>query len=180
MNWNARSIIGLGVGTFALTMFAEGVYHIVGIGSCASGGPYAVARQCPAGIGLWVAALTGGVLVPLVAFAIGAVPRVGLVTWCGLFLGGGGALAVAALDGSARGSGARLTAWIVAAAFVSMGLPPLVAALVRAAKWQPVVPTDPGEVTQPQPAGLDPGSAPELGDLLGNLQDRPTKPGSES
>jgi hypothetical protein len=182
MNWNARSIIGLGVGAFALTMFAESVYHTIAIGSCTLGGSYGATRECPVGTGPWIAALVAGVIVPFAAFAIGAVPRATLLAWAGQFLGAGSACAVAALDGSVVGSEGRLTVGILAAVFLPLGLAPLGAALVRASKWRAVAPTEPAS-GGPPPAALDSGSTPELGDLLGSLQNRsapPRPPSSES
>jgi hypothetical protein len=61
----------------AMTLFAfcwvavgYGVFQLLGIGTCASGGPYLVARECPDGTGALAFALSGGIIGMFVAAGI--------------------------------------------------------------------------------------------------------------
>jgi hypothetical protein len=134
--------IGLLLGLGALAAFDWALYEIVQTGTCASGGPYVSARQCPEGTGLRIAALTVALPVGLVGCGLLSFSRRGnwraavgvwLVAWALLFVSSAivALVAVYASDDPAA-EGARLGVTIMAAVFVPMGLAPLaLLALVR-------------------------------------------------
>ncbi len=43
----AREIASLVIGLIGIVLLGIGFNHVLDIGSCASGGPYAIARPCP-------------------------------------------------------------------------------------------------------------------------------------
>ena len=49
MRYFVRTVLGLGFLAFAWVVFGYGIYQLLQIGTCASGGPYEVARECPDG-----------------------------------------------------------------------------------------------------------------------------------
>ena len=57
--------LGLLLGLGALVAFDWALYEIVQTGTCASGGPYVSARQCPEGTGLRIAGVTAALPVGL-------------------------------------------------------------------------------------------------------------------
>lgn len=70
MGWAAKTVTGLAVMLAGLGGFGFGLYKVIDIGTCASGGPYVSARPCPAHTGLYIATIVGGVLVFLVGGAV--------------------------------------------------------------------------------------------------------------
>ena len=67
---------------------ATGLYGLLLIGTCASGGPYEIAQPCPEGTGLRVLLLIGGIFAGLASLVVFALrggdrepPPVGLATW---------------------------------------------------------------------------------------------------
>ena len=50
--------------------FGFALYELLKTGTCASGGPYVVARECPSGTGLRAGLLVAGLLVFLVGAAL--------------------------------------------------------------------------------------------------------------
>src|SRR5690349_7227760 len=105
MKFYVRSFLGIGLLFFGLVAFEYPIYQVLQIGTCASGGPYISARQCPSGTGIYFAGLFGGIIVGLIGIAIYAMrgtppgvaqgdyqgPRVsvGILAWSLLFLGTG-------------------------------------------------------------------------------------------
>jgi hypothetical protein len=63
---NGRRIIGVVVTLAGLAAFAWGLFNLIQTGTCASGGPFVVARECPEGTGLQIAGLMVGVVVGLI------------------------------------------------------------------------------------------------------------------
>ena len=61
MGFFTRGAIGLAVMVAGIAGFAFGLYHLTRIGTCASGGPFVSARQCPSSTGWYVGALIAGV-----------------------------------------------------------------------------------------------------------------------
>jgi len=45
-----RTVLGLGLMVLCATLMAYALYQLLQVGTCASGGPYVSARQCPTGI----------------------------------------------------------------------------------------------------------------------------------
>jgi hypothetical protein len=111
------------------------IYHLARTGTCASGGPYVSARQCPPGTGTHILALVGGIFGILIGAAIyaarggGRRPSpvgLGTVVWALGFLTSAGAVWLAAYGPANNDdAGARTAAIIIAAIFVPMALAPL-------------------------------------------------------
>jgi hypothetical protein len=93
-----RTVVGMGLFAFCWVAIAYGIFQLLQVGTCASGGPYVPARECPDGIERLLFALMGGVVGLFVAAFIyagrGAPPgserkpeNGGLVVWfwTGLF-----------------------------------------------------------------------------------------------
>jgi Short C-terminal domain len=147
MKFYVRSFIGLFVFFAALAAFEYSLYQMLQVGTCASGGPYVSARQCPSGIGVYFAGLFGGIIIGLIAIGIYASrgrppdagddysgPRVpfGILAWSLLFAGTGAVAIYAVVGPDAHpGPGAKLGAIIVAIVFIPMGVIPLVLAAMR-------------------------------------------------
>jgi hypothetical protein len=98
MRYAVRTLLGLGLFAFCWAVTAYAIFQLLQIGTCASGGPYVSARQCPPGIERVMLALAGGIVLYFVAAAIYATrgpapgsnrpPNQGLVIlffWTGLF-----------------------------------------------------------------------------------------------
>jgi hypothetical protein len=124
---SARTIVGAGIGVFSMVLFGEGVYHVAATGTCASGGPYQIARTCPPGTGWWIAVVAGSII-GLVVAAVVVEMGVALLV-AGLFLAGGAGAIVALTDGSAAASGASLGLWTMMGVWALLGLGWLVATL---------------------------------------------------
>jgi Short C-terminal domain len=150
VKYYVRTVIGLGVLTFCLVAFCYSLYQVLQIGTCASGGPYVSARQCPDSAGKIIVTLVLSVFIGLIGTAIwaargpapgsgggggssGNVISAGIVAWSGLFLGGGLTCLWAALGPDADpGPGAKTAGIIIGAIFIPMGLIPLIGMLVGA------------------------------------------------
>ncbi len=108
MRYVIRTFVAMTLFAFCWVVVGYGVNQLLQIGTCASGGPYVSARQCPDGIGGLMLGLTGGVLLLFVAAGIyltrgkppgGGEPQGAAVViwfWTGLFwsLAAGSLLAV--------------------------------------------------------------------------------------
>ena len=143
MKYVFRTVVGLGLLLGAIVAMSITIYNLLGIGTCASGGPYAIARECPEGtewLGLLIPGsvfvmLGGGTLYALRGAPPGSEKRGDpgvalLIGWCGLFLG----IAFACFWGvwgpdANPGPGATEGGLIVGFLFVPMGLIPLGLAL---------------------------------------------------
>jgi hypothetical protein len=98
MRYVVRTLLGMGLFAFCWVAIGYGIYQLLQVGTCASGGPYVSARECPDGIEALLFSLVGGILGLFVAMAIYAgrgappgsdrKPENGLVIvwmWTGLF-----------------------------------------------------------------------------------------------
>jgi hypothetical protein len=131
------TIAGLAIAGASLVALDWGIYHLVRTGTCASGGAYVSARPCPPGTGLHILAVVGSVFGGVLGVATyagrgsgGRPSRIGLGTlmWSLLFLSIAGSVALAAFGPASGGdSGVKVTATVIAAIFVPMGLMPLLA-----------------------------------------------------
>jgi hypothetical protein len=131
-----RTVIGLGLMVASFVALAYSVYQLLQVGTCASGGPYVPARQCPAGIERLGFAIPVAIFVILIGMVIYAGrgpapgsdrpprPGMGLVLlWCGIFFG----IAFACFWGvwgpdANPGPGGKLGGLIVGFLFVPMGI----------------------------------------------------------
>jgi hypothetical protein len=117
----------------ALVVFELSLVHLLETGTCASGGPYVGARQCPSGTGAWIAGLTLSIFVGLISSLVFVATARGKVGWGSIMFGAFFTVTAvvagyAALfdDQAASAPGAQLGGLIVAGVFVPMGLIPLV------------------------------------------------------
>jgi hypothetical protein len=53
MKYVVRTFLGMGLFAFCWATIAYSIYQLLQVGTCASGGPYVIAQECPGGIG-WV------------------------------------------------------------------------------------------------------------------------------
>ena len=135
MRYVIRTLLGFGLIAFTWVVFGYAIYQLLQIGTCASGGPYVVARECPGGIERVVLMIPAGLLVmgagALIYGGRGAPPgsdREGgtgllvLWTWTGLFwsLAAGCLLGIYGPDAN-PGPGGELGGWIVAGMGIVMG-----------------------------------------------------------
>ena len=143
MKYVFRTIVGLGLEVAVLVAISLTIYKLLGVGTCASGGPYVVARECPEGTEWLGLLIPGSVFVGLFGIALyamrGAPPGsdkkggagfAALLGWSGLFLG----IAFACFWGvwgpnANPGPGGELGGLIVGFLFVPMGLIPIVVSL---------------------------------------------------
>lgn len=144
MKYVFRTVVGLGLLVGSLIAISLTIYELLQVGTCASGGPYVVARECPEGTELLALLLPGSIFVGLGAATLyalrGAPPgsdKKGdpglamLIGWCGLFLG----IAFACFWGvwgpnANPGPGGKEGGLIVGFLFVPMGLIPLIGAVM--------------------------------------------------
>ncbi len=62
MSWWAKTVVGLALVLGGLGGAAYCIVELTQIGTCASGGPYVSARQCPDGTGWLIAGIFPGVI----------------------------------------------------------------------------------------------------------------------
>ena len=67
MRYVLRTLIGMGLFAFCWAATAYAIFQLLSVGTCASGGPYVSARQCPPGTERVMLALTGAILLFFVA-----------------------------------------------------------------------------------------------------------------
>ena len=136
MRYFLCTLIGLALMVASLVAIAYAVYQLLQIGTCASGGPYAVARECPAGTERLGLSIPVAVLTLLIGLGLYGArgrapgsdrePRPGqglVILWVGLFLG----IAFACFWGvwgpdANPGPGGKLGGLIVGFLFVPMGI----------------------------------------------------------
>ncbi len=140
MKYFVRTVLGLGLELGAIVAISYAVYQLLQVGTCASGGPYEIARECPKGTE-WL-----GLAIPIAVFVMlfgaflyanrgtapGSEKKGGagiavMLIWTGLFLG----IAFACFWGvwgpdANPGPGGKLGGLIVGFLFVPMGLFPLI------------------------------------------------------
>ncbi|HYH61129.1 MAG TPA: SHOCT domain-containing protein [Solirubrobacterales bacterium] len=141
MRYFLRTVIGLGLLCGSITAISYGVFQLLQVGTCASGGPYVVARECPEGTEAVALAIPIGIFVMLGGAGLYAVrgappgsekrgdPALSfLILWSGLFLGIGFACFWGVWGPNANpGPGGELGGLIVGFLFIPMGVIPLFA-----------------------------------------------------
>ncbi len=70
MKYVIRTFLAMTLFAFCWVAVGYGIFQMLSVGTCASGGPYVVARECPDGIEAVMFALIGGVLGLFVASGI--------------------------------------------------------------------------------------------------------------
>ena len=203
MRWFLCTIFGLGLAVFALACFEYSLFEMLQVGTCASGGPYQTARECPSGIEVYFAGLFGGIIFGLIGTAIwggrgpfpgtadtstygqGAmrVGGTGLLAW-GVFFTVTGLVALYGAFGvDDPGPGAKTGGAIVGVVFILMGLPALFGVVAGALGGRKAMSKLDGDdkPSAPSPAGPVP-SAPTttiegLGSLSGGSSASTARPG---
>jgi len=186
--------IGLGLAVGALTGLNYSLHELLGVGTCASGGPYVSARECPDGALFYGLAIPVCIIALLVGGGIyaarGRVPGTesgggssiaggigsGLLIWSGLFLSIGVTLGLTALSGD-TGPGGNSAGIIIAVIFIPMGGLPLLIALAgavgrfRRSEGRPSTPIVPASASagSPNPFGGDAGASTTLEGVPGSF-----------
>jgi hypothetical protein len=123
---SVREVLSLAIGLGGVVLLADGIYHLLEIGTCGTGGPHVIARECPQGSGIWGSLLPVGLLLWFIGLFVskeGLVkPGAGQIVWSALFAGGGFALLYLVLTQPDLGPGSELAAYIMAAVFLPLGL----------------------------------------------------------
>ena len=70
MRYLVCTFLGMTLFAFCWVAVGYGIFQLLQVGTCASGGPYVSARECPDGIGGLMFALTGGIILLFVAAGI--------------------------------------------------------------------------------------------------------------
>jgi hypothetical protein len=129
-------LIGLVICGIAVVAFDWGLYHVIRTGSCGTDeNGFSIGPPCPPETGGHILAMIGGVFAGLAGIAIygtrgeGGRPSgagLGAVMWCLLFLGATGAIALATFGpASTSEAGGKITAVVLGAIFLPMGLAPI-------------------------------------------------------
>jgi hypothetical protein len=174
-----KAVLGLVLFLAGLGAFEYGLYEVMQIGTCASGGPYVSARPCPAGTFGKVLLLPGGFFVGtigIIVFALrGSRPgaaanarSIGATTlaWSALFVVTGIVALLASIGPGA--DAAHSSKWVgifLCALFVPMGLAPIVWGLLN----PPVVIDNLGPPVRSRPAAR-PAPARPSGDPVDRLR----------
>jgi hypothetical protein len=149
MKLNTREIVSLVLGLGGIAMLGGALSHLLDTGTCASGGPYVIARECPKGSAVWGLFLPLGFFVWLTSMFVSKTnitkPGAGLIVWTVGFSGGGVALLLKAFT-QTLGPDANLGIYIMAAIFIPMGVAFWIPALVKFTRERRTAPISP----QPQ------------------------------
>jgi hypothetical protein len=177
-----RAIANVVAGLFALgalVVFELSLVHLLQTGTCASGGPYVSARQCPSGTGGWIAGLTLSIFAGLIASLVFVATARGKVGWGSIMFGT--FFTVTALvagyaalfdDQAVSAPGAQLGGLIVAGIFLPMGLIPLALGIkaLQVSRREGGLMSAPGHAVERRFSGLGggrdpklPGAVPDLG-----------------
>ena len=65
-----RTLLGMGLFAFCWVAIAYSIYQLLQVGTCASGGPYVVARECPGGVEWLALSMVGSIFGLFVAMPI--------------------------------------------------------------------------------------------------------------
>ncbi len=150
-----RAGASLLLGFTGIVVAGAGLNRLLDIGTCASGGPSVIARQCPEGTTLWSLLLPVGFVIWMVGLFLseeGLVkPGTGQVVWTAGFTGGGVALLVKVLTSPIE-PGAKAGLYVVAAVFIPMGLAFGVTGIVQLVRARRGDPRSRGRSTGRKPA----------------------------
>jgi hypothetical protein len=70
MGYYARTVLGAALILAGVAVMGYCIYELAHIGTCASGGPYVSARECPAGTGTLIVGIFPAVLVVIVGVGL--------------------------------------------------------------------------------------------------------------
>jgi hypothetical protein len=114
----------------ALATMTYAIWELVAVGTCASGGPYVSARECPDGTGVTSLILTASILVYVTATIAAAFQdQAAGGFWFGmLFTVLGGAFLASAITNHAPGDGG--VGWFLGALFLAMGILPAAGSII--------------------------------------------------
>jgi hypothetical protein len=114
----------------ALAAMAYGIVGLTETGTCASGGPYVSARECPDGTGTTILIVSAGAAIFCLTTIVAAFRSFAAGTfWFGaLFTVLGATFVYAELAGRVNGGGG--VGWFLGALFLAMGLLPLIGGAV--------------------------------------------------
>lgn len=132
MTGRVRTVIGMALIAAGVLLASWGLYEVIRIGTCASGGPYVSARECPPGTALKIVSITGGIVLTLIGAVV--VPGVAIagVAWGLGFTMMGAGFFVAAFGPAAPPEADSSLQWVgglVGGMFLLMGVPGLFAIL---------------------------------------------------
>lgn len=130
MRGAVRTLIGMAMIAAGVLLAAWALYELIRIGTCASGGPYVSARECPPGTGTKIFGLLGGIFLTLIGAVVVPGAAIAGVAWGLGFTMLGGAFLVAGFGPAApEDDEIRWVGAFVGGLFVLMGLPGLFAIL---------------------------------------------------
>src|SRR4051812_22529479 len=151
MKLTVRATVSLALGLGGIAMLGIGLSHLLDTGTCGSGGPYAIARECPKGSGPWAVLLPVGLFVWLAGVFTCkeglAKPGAGQIIWTAGFAGGGFALLFKAFTQTSLGPGSHLGMYIMASIFILMGLAIWIPSFVRFVRRRHASPVAPPQET---------------------------------
>jgi hypothetical protein len=146
MKLSTREIVSLAVGVGGVAMFGIAVNRLLDIGTCGSGGPYAIARECPKGSAAWDLLLLVGFFAWMAGLFVskeGLVkPGAGRIVWTAGLLGGGLALLLKAFT-QTLGPDVNLASYVMAAIFIPVGIAPWIPGLLKFSRARDASPTGP-------------------------------------
>ena len=94
-----RAWLGMALTFLGLLATTWALYRLMHSGTCASGGPYAIAHPCPGGTGLRILALLGGIVLGVSGGGVARSQALGAM-WFGLFFTLMGIDAMVAIGGT--------------------------------------------------------------------------------
>ena len=111
-----------------IALIGVALNHLIRAGTCASGGPYEIAHECPSGTGAWRFAIPPALLVVLASPWISGRPEVfGRLVWVGGFVALGiNAIVLRLSGGLGPDAGSRFGAVVLAVTFLALGLVPAI------------------------------------------------------
>jgi hypothetical protein len=126
------SVLLIIVGLAGVVAECIGITQLLKTGTCASGGPYLIARPCPSGTGATIGLFGGGMTIAILCMTAvaltgggGLFGGAGLVLWAGEFVGVGASGIVWAILSHNAQPGSKLAAYIIGVIFIPMGGIPL-------------------------------------------------------
>ncbi|WP_426504412.1 SHOCT domain-containing protein [Dactylosporangium sp. McL0621] len=165
MKISVRETLSLVIGLSGVALLGIGVSKLLDTGTCGSGGPHVIARECPKGSGVWGVLLMVGFFMwligPFVSKANITKPGAGRVVWTVGFTGGGIALLIKGWTNPTLSADSYLAIYLMAGIFIPMGIAiwiPTLLRLRRAWRAGPATATAPGTETASPKADAGPTS----------------------